>query len=39
MVQEYEVSAERLWEDLRDLVSRLADNELVEVINEDDAVA
>ena len=39
MLEEYEVSAERLWEDLRDLVSRLADNELVEVINEGDTVA
>jgi len=38
MLQEFEVSAERLWEDLRDLVGRLADNELVEVINESDTV-
>lgn len=38
MLGEYEVSAERLWEDLRDLVSRLADHELVEVINEGDTV-
>ena len=38
MLAEYEVSAERLWEDLRDLVTRLADNGLVEVINEGDAV-
>jgi hypothetical protein len=39
MLGEYEISAERLWEDLRNLVTRLADNGLVEVINEDDAVA
>ena len=38
MLGEYEVSAERLWEDLRDLVSRLADKELVEVINEGDTM-
>ncbi len=39
MLKEYEVSAERLEEDLQDLVSSLLDNGLVEVINEDDAVA
>ncbi len=39
MLKEYEVSAERLEEDLQDLVTRLVDNGLVEVINEDDAVA
>ncbi len=38
MLKEYEVSAERLEEDLQDLVTRLVDNGLVEVINEDDAV-
>jgi len=38
MLKEYEVSAERLEEDLQDLVSSLLDNGLVEVINEDDAV-
>ncbi len=36
MLKEYEVSAERLWEDLQDLVSSLLDNGLVEVINEND---
>lgn len=39
MLKEYEVSAERLEEDLQELVTRLVDNGLVEVINEDDAVA
>ncbi len=39
MLKEYEVSAERLEEDLQDLVTRLVDNGLVEVINDDDAVA
>lgn len=39
MLQEYEVSPEHLWEDLQDLVTRLADDGLVEVINEDDALA
>ena len=34
MLREYEVSAERLWEDLRDLVTRLVDHGLVEVIDE-----
>ncbi len=38
MLREYEVSAEDLWEDLRDLVIRLADSGLVEVIDEDDTV-
>ncbi len=38
MLKEYEVSAERLWADLQDLVSRLADNELVKVIDDDDTV-
>ncbi len=38
MLKEYEVSAERLEEDLQELVTRLVDNGLVEVINEDDAV-
>ncbi len=38
MLKEYEVSAERLEEDLQELVSSLLDNGLVEVINEDDAV-
>ncbi len=38
MLKEYEVSAERLWEDLQDLITRMVDNGLVEVINEDDAV-
>jgi hypothetical protein len=38
MLQEYEVSAEDLWEDLRDLVTRLADSGLVEVIDEGVAV-
>ena len=38
MLGEYEVSAERLWEDLQDLVIRLADNGLVEVIDEGDTV-
>lgn len=39
MLQEYEVSAERLEEDLQGLVTGLVNNGLVEVINEDDAVA
>jgi hypothetical protein len=39
MLKEYEVSAERLWEDLQDLITRMVDNGLVEVIDEDDAVA
>ena len=39
MLKEYEVSAERLWEDLQKLVTRLADNGLVEVIDEGDTVA
>lgn len=38
MLGEYEVSAEDLWKDLQDLVIRLADNGLVEVINEDNTV-
>jgi len=38
MLKEYEVSAERLWEDLQDLITRMVDSGLVEVINEDDAV-
>ncbi len=38
MLGEYEVYAEDLWKDLQDLVIRLADHGLVEVINEDDAV-
>ena len=38
MLREYEVSAEDLWEDLQDLVVRLADNGLVEVIDEGDTV-
>ncbi len=38
MLGEYEVSAEDLWEDLQDLVIRLVDNRLVEVIDEGDAV-
>ncbi len=36
MLKEYEVSAERLWEDLQDLITRMVDNGLVEVINEND---
>lgn len=39
MLREYEVSEERLGEDLQDLVTRLVENGLVEVIDEDDAVA
>ncbi len=39
MLKEYEVSAERLWEDLQDLITCMVDNGLVEVIDEDDAVA
>ncbi len=39
MLKEYEVSAERLWEDLQDLVSSLLDNGLVEVIDESEQVA
>lgn len=39
MLQEYEVSEERLGEDLQDLVTRLVENGLVEVIDEGDAVA
>jgi hypothetical protein len=39
MVKEYEVSAERLWEDLQDLVSSLLHNGLVEVIDESEQVA
>ncbi len=38
MLREYEVSAEHLLEDLLDLVTRLVDNRLVEVIDEGDAV-
>ena len=38
MLGEYEVSAEELWEDVQDLVVRLADNGLVEVIDEGDTV-
>ncbi len=38
MLGEYEVSPENLWEDLQDLVVRLADNGLVEVIDEGDTV-
>jgi len=38
MLKEYEVSAERLWEDLQDLITRMVDNGLVEVINENDEV-
>ncbi len=38
MLGEYEVSAEDLWKDLQDLVIRLADNGLVEVIDEGDTV-
>ena len=38
MLGEYEVSPEDLWEDLQDLVIRLVDNRLVEVIDEGDAV-
>ncbi len=38
MLREYEVSAEDLWEDLQDLVIRLADKGLVEVIDEGDTV-
>ena len=38
MLGEYEVSAEDLWEDLQDLVVRLADSGLVEVIDEGDTV-
>jgi hypothetical protein len=39
MLKEYEVSAERLWEDLQDLVSSLLDNGLVEVVDESEQVA
>ncbi len=39
MLEEYEVSAERVEEDLLDLVTELLDNGLVEVIDEGDAVA
>ncbi len=38
MLGEDEVSAEDLWKDLQDLVIRLADNGLVEVIDEDNTV-
>ncbi len=38
MLGGYEVSAEDLWKDLQDLVIRLADHGLVEVINEDNTV-
>ncbi len=38
MLGEYEVYAEDLWKDLQDLVVRLADNGLVEVIDEDNTV-
>ncbi len=38
MLREYEVSAEHLSEDLLDLVTRLVDNRLVEVIDEGDTV-
>jgi hypothetical protein len=39
MLKEYEVSAERLEEDLQELVSSLLDNGLVEVIDESEQVA
>ncbi len=39
MLKEYEVFAERLWEDLQDLVSSLLDNGLVEVVDESEQVA
>ena len=39
MLEEYDVSAERLWKDLEDLVTRLSDKGLVEVIDEGDTVA
>lgn len=39
MLQEYQVSEDRLGEDLQDLVTRLVENGLVEVIDESDAVA
>ena len=39
MLKEYEVSAERLWEDLQDLVNSLLDNGLVEVVDESEQVA
>ncbi len=38
MLGEYEVYAEDLWKDLQDLVIRLADHGLVEVIDEDNTV-
>ncbi len=38
MLGEYEGYAEDLWKDLQDLVIRLADHGLVEVIDEDNTV-
>lgn len=38
MLQEYEVSAERVEQDLLELVTHLVDNALVEVIDEDNPV-
>lgn len=38
MLQEFEVSAERLWEDLHALVTRLRESGLVEVIDENHVV-
>ncbi len=34
MLKEYEVSADRIWKDLHDLITRLTEKGLVEVIDE-----
>ena len=34
MLKEYKVAADRIWKDLQNLVTRLAENGLVEVIDE-----
>lgn len=34
MLEEYEVAADRIWKDLQNLVTRLSENGLVEVIDE-----
>ncbi len=39
LLQEYDVSPERLWEDLQDLVTRLVEHRLVEVVNGSDTAA